>query len=65
MFPPDLANGDGAVDVGDTPILGLGSLTVDVVLLDIVCNCKIDLNKKVVSTILNRGCGVWILIDTF
>jgi hypothetical protein len=33
-----LANGDGAVDVGDAAILRLRRLTVHVVLLDVICN---------------------------
>ena len=31
-----LANGDGAVDVGDAPVLGLRGLTVHVALLDVI-----------------------------
>jgi hypothetical protein len=35
-----LANGDGAVDVGDAAVLRLRRLTVHVVLLDVVCNMR-------------------------
>ncbi len=35
-----LANGDGAVDVGDAAVFRLCRLTVHVVLLDVVCNMR-------------------------